>query len=226
MDLADKPPAISLRWWAVLISASAALAIAGTMLIDDPLLHWVCKPLTTLLIAAMALSLPITEPRYRRWVVIGLVFSTFGDVFLMLPGDWFVQGLLSFLLAHLAYLIAFNGRARFLIVFWPFAVYGLIAAVILMQLWPNVPSALRLPVLIYVLALASMSAQALTVWQRRRDLPSLYAAIGGAFFLISDGLLAWNRFVTPFEGSRFLVLSSYWIAQFWIARSVSGGTPR
>ena len=42
-----------------------------------------------------------------RMVVVGLVCSLAGDVFLMLPEERFVEGLVSFLLAHIAYVVAF-----------------------------------------------------------------------------------------------------------------------
>lgn len=201
----------------VLLVLSAGLAIIGHYLAMD-LLHWLFKPLTTLLLAAWVWRRPAGDA-YRRWVLLGLLFSTAGDVFLMLPTDMFVQGLLSFLLAHITYLIAFRTRAPWAIVGWPFVFYAAVAAAVMSVLWPHLPTALRLPVSVYVLALAGMAAQAAAVWRQRRDRLTALAAAGAACFVLSDATLAWNRFVQPFELARLLVLLSYWLAQGLIACS-------
>ena len=71
---------------------------------------YVFKPLATLLVVALALSLPAASPAYRWAVVAGLAFSTAGDIFLMLPRERFVAGLLSFLVAHLFYIFCCHVR--------------------------------------------------------------------------------------------------------------------
>lgn len=205
---------------AVVVAASAALAIAGAYWPAMPWLHWVFKPLTTLLIAWSVWRTPSALPRYRTWLLVGLVLSTAGDVFLMLPIDAFVAGLASFLLAHLAYLIALKQRERLFATIWPFALYAVVAGLVLSQLWPGLPGELRVPVVVYVVVLAAMAAQALAVWWRRRDGAALYGAWGGACFVLSDALLAWDRFVAPFAAASLAVLASYWLAQWGLARSV------
>lgn len=204
--------------WAVAIAA--VLAIAGAYLPAMPWLHWLFKPLTTLLIAWSVWRMASAVPRYRMWLLAGLALSTLGDVFLMLPVDAFVPGLASFLLAHLAYLLALRQRGRWFAAWWPFVLYALVAGVVLSQLWPGLPDALRVPVVIYVVVLAVMAAQALAVWWRQRDAASASAAIGGACFVLSDALLAWDRFVGSFAAASAAVLASYWLAQWGLARSV------
>lgn len=215
-----------LQRWTLLITLSAVAAISAVYLDGALLLHWVCKPLTTLLIVAMTWATPASDARYRRWVVIGLLLSTLGDVFLMLPGDYFVWGLASFLAAHCAYLIGFGTRTRLLATLWPFALYATVAVSILGLLWAGVPGPLRPAVIVYVAALSAMAAQALAMWTHRRDRASACAALGGASFMLSDGMLAWNRFGAPFDGSRLAVLASYWIAQWLIARSAHTSAER
>ncbi|MDI9240318.1 lysoplasmalogenase [Lysobacter sp. LF1] len=206
------------------IAVSALLAIAGAYASHMPWLHWVCKPLTTLLIASIAWRASTSLPRYRVWLIAGLLLSTLGDVFLMLPMDAFVPGLASFLLAHIAYLLALRQRGRWFAAAWPFAVYALVAGAVLSQLWPGLPGELRPPVVVYVMVLAAMAAQALAVWWRQHDAASASAAWGGAFFVLSDALLAWDRFVAPFAAASAAVLASYWLAQWLIARSVPVAT--
>ena len=211
---------ISIAIWTTLVAIASSVAIAAHYL-QLPLLHWIAKPLATLLIVAMVWSLSTSEPLYRRWVVIGLLWSTLGDVLLMLPGDYFLYGLLSFLVAHIAYLLAFNKRERLLARLAPFAIYAVIAVGVLAYLWQGIPAPMRVPVLVYVAALGAMAAQAAAIWRIRRDRASALAAVGGALFMLSDSLIAFNRFGEPFEASRWMVLTSYWMAQWLIARSVA-----
>ncbi len=210
---------ISMNTWTGAIAGAAIVAI-GAHYLAFPLLHWIAKPLATLLIVGMALSAATDESMYRRWIVIGLLWSTLGDVFLMLPGDYFLHGLLSFLVAHIAYLVAFTRRERLFVRLAPFAGYALLAVLVLAYLWAGIPAPMRIPVLIYVLALGAMAAQAAAIWRIRGDRVSALAALGGALFMFSDSLIAINRFGEPFAASRVLVLASYWLAQWLIARSI------
>lgn len=62
-------------------------------------------PGTMLLIILLAIFGSEFESTFSHWVVIALIFSCVGDVFLMLHEKWFLAGLVSFLLAHLLYSI-------------------------------------------------------------------------------------------------------------------------
>jgi uncharacterized membrane protein YhhN len=201
---------------------SAALAIAGN-LFGLPLFVYAFKPATTLLIIAWAWPRGADAPAIRRWVHIGLVLSLAGDVFLMWP-QGFLPGLVSFLLAHLAYIVAFTRGVRLAARPLAFGAYGLLATAIMWQLWPGVPQPLRAPVLAYVICLAAMAAQAAVLWLLRRasaaETLARSAALGGALFLCSDSLLAFNKFNAPLPLAELWVLATYWAAQFLIARSL------
>ena len=202
------------------IAVCAALAIAGAYGTGAPWLHYVFKPATTLALAALVYTATAVERGYRPAILAGLLLSTLGDVFLMLPGDRFVFGLASFLCAHVAYLFALSRRAPLFARRWPFALYGAFGAAVFGVLWPDLPAGLHAPVGVYVAVLAVMAAQALVVWRVRPDAATASAALGGAFFVASDATLAIDRFVAPFDGARFVVLTTYWIAQALIALSV------
>ena len=208
---------------ALAAAVSATLAIlSAPWALAQPWMNFVFKPLTTLLIIAHAWPRGRSQPAARRWVLAGLWLSLCGDVALLWPDRGFLAGLLSFLLAHLAYLRAFTrDGVRFAARPLPFVGYGVLAAVILWQLWPDVPPGLRGPVLAYVVCLASMAAQA-AVWAlQSRGTPRQAAggvlAIGGALFLCSDALLAINRFAAPLPMAGLWILASYWLAQWCIA---------
>ncbi|WP_158880762.1 lysoplasmalogenase [Rhodanobacter sp. L36] len=208
-------------------------AIAGELLATHDFgngwwfLHWCFKPLATIWIFAMAwCAQPVVSVHYRRWILAGILFSCCGDVFLMLPVDLFVPGLLSFLLAHLCFLVAFLGDSRFAA--RPFVLLAALGygALNLQLLWPSIPSPLRLPVTVYVTVLACMAGQAAVRARvfalhddpRRRS--ATHAVIGALVFMLSDSLLAWNKFRGPIPLADAGVLATYYLAMWCIARSV------
>ena len=150
----------------------AILAIVGAFLHGDGRwLHWLAKPVTTLLIAAIAWRVhDPAQPFYRRAVLAGMLLSCVGDIALMLPMDAFVPGLIAFLLAHLCYIVAFRdglraGRGLLAVS----VLLGAFAALNVLGLWPHLPAPMRIPVLAYVVVLASMAVLALArQWHRQR----------------------------------------------------------
>ena len=198
-------------------AASGLLAIAaGPWALGLPWLAFVFKPLTTVLILLYAAGRGAAQPVQRRWVLAGLVLSLGGDVALLWPREGFLPGLVSFLLAHLAYLWAFT-RGHRLAAWWPaFAGYAAVAGGILLLLWPGVPAPLRVPVLAYVLCLAGMAAQAAVLWRAGVPRGAVLAA-GGALFVLSDALLATNKFMAPLPAASLWILAPYWAAQWCIA---------
>jgi uncharacterized membrane protein YhhN len=206
--------------------AGAALVSAALAMLSAPLdsawLNFVFKPLTTLLIIAYAWPRGRTKALARRWVLAGLGLSLCGDVALLWPQQGFLPGLLSFLLAHLCYLAAFTrGGVRLAARWLPFVGYALLAGALLWRLWPGVPSALRVPVLLYVVCLASMAAQAAVLGLLARGTAqqsgAARLALGGLLFVASDALLAVNRFAVPLPYAGVWILASYWLAQWCIA---------
>jgi uncharacterized membrane protein YhhN len=179
------------------------------------------KPLTTVLILALAILTPRTDSRYQLAVCVGLALSIAGDVFLMLPGDRFLPGLVSFLLAHLAYLGAFTRSLQPGAAVAPVAAYGVVGAAVLALLWPGLGRPLRAPVAVYVATIALMAGTALARWLELGGDPPLAAAVGAGLFLLSDALLALDRFRWRFRWARVAVLGTYWAAQFLIAVSVA-----
>jgi uncharacterized membrane protein YhhN len=204
------------RWLAAALLACAALSIASApWALAQPWLNVVFKPLATLVIIARAWPRGREQPLVRRWLLIGLLFSLAGDIALLWPQRGFLPGLVSFLLAHLAYLVAFTRLERLAARGLPFVAYALVAGAILAWLWPGVPAALRAPVVAYVVCLATMAAQAAVLWQQAQPRGAA-VALGGLLFVCSDALLATNRFAQPLPASSLWILATYWTAQWCI----------
>jgi uncharacterized membrane protein YhhN len=213
----------TVRWLAAATAVSAALTMVA-QLSGITWLAFVCKPLATLLIIAYAWQREGDAPRRRRFVRLGLVLSLAGDVALLWPREGFLPGLVAFLLAHLAYLVAFTATTRLAARWHPFALYAVVAGAVLAVLWPGVPAGLRAPVVAYVICLAAMAAQAATWWRDTAGSAieghARWAALGGALFVASDALLAVNRFQGAIPLSAVWVLGTYWAAQWLIASSL------
>lgn len=155
---------------------------------------------------------------YRRWVAIGLAFSLLGDVLLEWPADLFVFGLGAFLLAHLAYLVAYLSDTRRL------APMDLLLAILaaggmFLVLTNAGLGQLLLPVALYSLAIGAMLWRALARIGAVGTASAWLAAGGAALFVLSDSLIGINRFVAPFEGARYAIILSYWLGQLGITAS-------
>jgi len=225
-QLPPMPLPVSQRRLTIVLLVSALIAIVTAS--GDPAwlpAHYVAKPLATsaILLLALLASNPVS-PRYRQLIVAGLACSLVGDVLLMLPGDHFVPGLAAFLIAHGCYIGAFftqSGRSARPIAF---VGYALVSATLLSSLYPVLPAGLRLPVIVYVGVITMMAATSATwmlesgVEQARR------AAIGGAWFVVSDATLAIDRFRVDVPYRDLVVLGTYFVAQWCLARSVSRDT--
>ena len=102
-----------------------------------------------------------------------------------------------------------------------FLPYAVASVFMLRLLWPHV-AGLRIPITLYALAIAVMAGLALGLAVTQADRSGALAAAGAALFVVSDAALALDRFVGDLPGGRYLVLSTYWIAQTLIALSVQG----
>lgn len=223
-------PAIDTRVLATAVALAAITTIAGALgalyAAGWQWLHWIGKPLATLLIVLAAAAARPLSPRYRRWIVSGLGFSLLGDVLLMLPHDLFVPGLVAFLFAHLCYLVALADDTRLAAhpLSW-LACLG-VGALNLWLLWLSLMPALRPAVVVYVLVLAAMAGQAVgRAWHHARlrsrlRRPAWRAAAGALLFMLSDSLLAWDRFHAALPLASLWILASYYAAQWLLARSV------
>ncbi len=236
-SIADRPPPLRLPGLAVVLLALGAIlgaVLTGAAPADGwQWLHWICKPLTTVLIFGTAWRMaPPLSARYRRWIAIGMLFSLAGDIFLMLPQDAFVPGLVAFLVAHVCFIRAMLDDARFAA--RPLALLACLAyaALNLWFLWPSLPAALYAPVVVYVVVLASMGGQAASrAWCHAGDVlavPARWAAVGALLFMLSDTLIAWNRFSVAIPWAALWILATYYAALWCLARSIQrvSGTGR
>jgi uncharacterized membrane protein YhhN len=166
-----------------------------------PEARYVTKPLLMLLLAGyVGLA--------SKSLLIVLFFAWLGDVFLLIPGDnplFFQLGLGSFLLMQFAYIRLFHLRSKEI---WHWSIGAIMVYVVnlLRFLWPHVNEGLRIPVVVYAVALGAM----LYFGVKLKDKVIFWGAF---LFVISDSLLALGKFYYAIPGNSFWVMSTYILAQ-------------
>jgi uncharacterized membrane protein YhhN len=181
-------------------------------------LEYVCKPavLAALVVAAATVA-PMHDAGTRRaWFVAALACSLAGDVLLMLPVDAFIAGLAAFLVGHVLFVAGFwshgpSGAAFAIVLVAVVAVLSPVAGRILKALRHR--KELAGPVALYMAVIAVMAASAFASGD-------VYAGLGAAFFVVSDAMIAWNRFVRPFAAAEVGIMVTYHLGQVGLVLSL------
>lgn len=206
--------------WLLPLAVLGGLAHLLGMALDLAWLRMLSKPLPIL---ALLFWVGAASPSsYRRWILLGLGLSLLGDVLLEWPLNAFVPGLAAFLLAHLAYLIAYLGETRRL------APLALVCAALpgvglFLLLDSHGLGDLRLPIALYSLTISCMLWRALARLAAPISASAWLAAGGALLFMLSDSLIGISRFMSAFEGSGYAIMLTYWVGQLGIAASVRCG---
>lgn len=199
----------------------AGIAHLFTLSIELAALHWILKLGTMALIWGYASTAVTVHAAYKRYILAGLLFCMAGDAFLLVSGStWFMLGLSAFLIGHLIYIAAFANRRKpslsaYLAVvpiaaYAAFMAYRLHAAMFADQ--EN--NSMWIPVLAYLIVISAMLWMALLSGNRN-------AMLGAVCFVLSDSILAWNKFIGAFSAAGVLIMLTYFAAQLLIASSVA-----
>ena len=200
-DLAWAAVAVAapLDWWAV--------AVGGRRR------EWAFKPLVFIALLVAAVLMGAADSATGRWLLAALVLSLTGDVALLSDGEGrFVLGLGSFLLAHVAFVVAFihAGMPRGDLALVGLALVAALAAVVGRRV---VPAAAREggPLLAGAVTayVGVIGAMVVGAWATGRPL----VALGATVFMVSDAILALDRFVRPRRLGSLAVMVTYHVAQ-------------
>ncbi len=149
------------------------------------------------------------------WLLVaGLGLSSLGDAFLAGKNErWLKPGMAAFFLAHVAYAILFWTIGADVAASRSYGVTGplLLAMLTVFYLRFLLPSLgdMRVPVLIYALAIFVMGALALRLLPEGR-----LVAIGALLFILSDAILAHELFKEKPGGRRILPALAVWASYF------------
>ncbi len=202
--------------------SSALLAIAVGALLwaelkQSSLGVWLAKPVASTLFIVTALLAGAPDSSYGRLILLGLVLSWLGDVFLIPKRQpFFIAGLGSFLLAHVAYSGAFILKPLdTLAIVIAVIAMAAFAIIVLRWLWPHVPDKLRPAVVSYLFAISVMVVLA----GGTITATGLHLVVGAVMFAVSDVFVARDRFVSPSVANRLCGLPLYYAAQLIFALS-------
>ena len=212
------------RAFQILFFLFAALDI-GSQIFNWPALQWGAKPMLLILLAAYYQQ---SVPSINRTFLSALVFCWLGDVFLLFDHThelFFMAGLGSFLIAHVLLILTyrqllsvkngFQGTLRVRLSF-PLILAGTGLVIVL---FPKL-GALKIPVMIYALALTLMVVQSIFRLGRTSAKSFWLVFLGAVFFMISDSLLAINKFYQPISLAGLWVMTTYVAAVFLIVKGV------
>ncbi len=175
--------------------------------------RYVTKPLTLILLIGVAVTLdPSVSSAIHWWMVAGLVLSLAGDIFLLLPEKWFLAGLGSFLVGHIAYVVGLQLAPTSL----GWTLVGLVVVIVtvlvvgramLQRVDLDEARGLIGPVVAYVVIISAMVVSAFGT-------AAIFAIVGASLFYVSDGTLAWNRFAEKRRWGPLSVMVTYHLGQF------------
>lgn len=187
----------------------------------------VTKPilLGSLFIYFLGIQRSIGRNKFSIFISIALIFCLLGDVFLMfqnVSSTYFIFGLGAFLIGHLFYIFAFHrtyrqdheialikrhGWVMVIIVAYGYLFFNRIKG--------NLHDLIG-PVMVYTMVICLMLLIAVNRF-KRVSMPSFISIfLGALLFVISDSILAWNKFVLPFDYAHLLIMLTYGLAQVLI----------
>lgn len=210
-------------WFGFFLIISMTELVSVTF--DFQLLHTISKPL--LLPALMGYFLSSVTTR-NFYFLSALIFCWAGDVLLMFQGAeiFFILGLVAFLIGHLFYMISYQKlrqtdkkgsgllntqKMRYSL---PIVLAGTGLVTIL---FPHL-GGLKIPVMIYALVLTLMVLQALFRFGFTSQKSFALVFVGAVFFMVSDSVLAINKFMHALPMASLAIMITYIIAQYLIVQ--------
>ena len=194
--------------------------IVGIFL-ENPLLQTIFKPL--IIPSLMIWYLAKTE-RANKWYVLALFFSFVGDVLLLDKINFFIFGIAAFLVTQVIYIFIFSkGLAK---VSWQKKITAILPfllfySVLISVLAPNLND-LLIPVMIYGMAISIFGTIALLNYLADKNSLNMTLLQGAILFILSDSLIALNKFHEAQAFYPVTIMLTYIIAQYLIAKYVLG----
>jgi uncharacterized membrane protein YhhN len=183
---------------------------------NSSLWQTIAKPL----IIPALLAYYITSSKSKNKVyIVALIFSFAGDVLLLDKSNLFLFGIGAFLITQVLYVYLFSrglgnsSRANKILAGIPFLVYFIVLVTVLK---PGLQD-FFIPVLVYGLAISLFGTVALLNYLIKRDVISLRLFAGAVLFILSDSLIAFNKFHHERSSYPVIIMITYIVAQSLIA---------
>ncbi|MFK8061110.1 MAG: lysoplasmalogenase [Polaribacter sp.] len=189
------------------------------LLLDNKTLTFFTKPFITI---SLVLVYLVSVKKASFWYVSALFFSFWGDTFLLFNDDFFLFGLVSFLIAHILYIKISSGYLKKTptnkIIFSaiPFVLaFGSVFYVINDSLGD-----MFIPVIIYGIVISTFGKLTFLNYIQEKNTENLWLFLGGVIFIISDSLLAINKFYEAKEIYGVCIMITYIVAQYLICKAM------
>jgi uncharacterized membrane protein YhhN len=211
----------------LLLLVLAVLELAGRIS-GNIHLEYPVKPLIMIWMAAFFL-LYRQKPVMTFPVLLAFFFSWVGDIFLMFSGKnelFFFAGVGGFFLAQISYIYTFakfreqEGRGyleRNLMIGFLFLGY---VGGIFYLLYPGLEGLMKPILLVYALSLIGMSMMALNRQGRVNRASFVMVFIGSLLFVVSDSMIALDKFYREIPMAGFWIMLTYMAAQYLIMRGL------
>ena len=214
------------KHWILLFAAVITGDIIGTQ-VESGLLQTIFKPMILpVLIGYFDSQVKDITKGFAKWVLFALLFSFAGDVLLMFQAKkeiFFLLGLSAFLIAHIFYIIFFHHiRLKEGVKSNPWLLVPVVVyyAGLIYFLSPYLGE-MKLPVRIYGIVISFMFMLAMHMLFIKNKIAGKWMMIGALLFIISDSVLAINKFYQPFEIAGVLIMLTYGLAQLFIVKGAA-----
>lgn len=163
----------------------------------------------------------------KNLLLTALVFSWIGDIILMFADKgelYFIFGLVSFLIAHIIFILLFTKQEKENTstnkLFWVgLIIVGIYLFGMLSLLYPSLGD-LKIPVTVYAITISTMLLMAIKGYFNWSKPSNLTVLLGALIFVSSDSILAINKFHSELPKSGFLIMITYIVAQFLITKGI------
>ncbi len=182
------------------------------------MMFYFTKPAATLVIILMLYFTKSESSVLYLPILFALIFSFFGDIFLMFEGKGFLYGIIAFLIAHIFYSLAFMQQVEIYNYYLLIPVFGITIGFYLYIV--KYLEKFRRPVSIYISIITLMFWLAVNRFFFENSYQNTLVFSGAVLFVISDALLALNKFKTKFPLSELLILTTYYLAQYLFVMAV------
>lgn len=214
------------KYWIALFLLALAGDIIGIQL-DNNLLQTIFKPLIIpTLIGYLDSQVKSLTAGLSKSIVLALLFSLSGDVMLMFQSKndiFFLLGLSSFLIAHIFYIVFFHKARVKEQVKSNIALLAIVVVyyVCLIALLSPRLGDMKLPVRIYGIVISFMFMLAMHMLSIKNKIAGKWMMWGALLFVISDSVLAINKFYQPFEQAGVVIMLTYGLAQLFIVKGAT-----
>ena len=207
--------------WIIGFIGILAVHLAG-IVFSIQLLEYVIKPMIVIWLMLYFLSQTVSiNSVLKKWILAALFFSWAGDVLLLFQQNnsiFFLLGLSAFLIAHIFYIVFFNSvrvnenvRGNIWLLLVVAVYYGSLISLLYTHL-----GGMKLPVLVYGVVISCMFMLAMHMLSIKNKTAGRWMMIGALLFVMSDSLLAINKFYQPFAIASVAIMITYGLAQLFI----------